>query len=312
MWPGRPLIWVPAFTPGTWFQHEVRMGLWGLELPYVVTQNGMLPKAGEYSIPPRFRRTPRVPSPPFEGEQPDMVSLDLQVQMALCTMARLRTVVTAEVAAQLQRTEEAIRPILYALAEAGYVERTSRNTYAAWSITRSGVMAAYRGWGLPPRTSDRWKGGRERSRGKKRHRRVSRIWPAWLQKTLDGDVWAGWSEPRNLAEVRGQPDALAWGAFEGYETLFWLEVESGRGSDQEVREITMRRYERMARWTRYNNYRAVFIVLGVPRVIRAVLPAMTSVYQHTAIVMEDWKNVGTLPRPSFGTARANREHLQIS
>lgn len=292
----RASLWVPVAAPGQWFRTQVRAEMWGTKNSYVVTSAGAgRPGSRYFSYPP-----PRSHSiaPALPAEAPRILGYSPREQEVLLVMARLRSATASEVAACVDCSVRHTRRLCDTLERDDCFERTGQDDdYTTWSITRRGTLIARRGWGIPPNTQ--FGGGRERSRGGSRHRRTARLWPAWLREAYpDAEIWAGWSEPRGLSTGGHQADALAWGSYRGHETVFWLEVESGKRSRAELRrdmeyrltEITMK----------YAGYQAVVGVLAMPWAARAVLPTLTEISPHVAVVLEDWKNVGSLPRPAFG------------
>lgn len=298
------VLWVPVFAPhpreADWFRRAVRETLWGMGVPYAVTSADVTsPASGDFSVPPvRSRRA--VPAP--TADPPRILTYSVREQQTLFALTRLRTAVTAEIAAQLASSEQWAYKQLKALLADGCVRRTSQDGYRAWEITRRGVLIARRGWGIPPGIE--FEGGRERSRGGRRHRRTARLWPAWLRQAYaDADVWAGWSEPRGVGAGHYQPDAIAWGRYRERETLFWLEVESGTRSRSRLRRDVVRRVEEVSH--KYADYRLIYAILTVPWAGRAILPVLKHVHPHVAVVIGDWKRVGKLPRPRFGGVACN-------
>lgn len=299
-WRPRIALWVPvvgAPSPeAEWFRQAIYKRLWGVVTkPYAVT-DGRRPQLRDFSYPPARSHSTAAALP---AEAPRILTYTPRQQQALLVLARLRTATTAEVAAHLVLSNRQALRLLNALADDDCLERTTQEEtkYDAWSITRRGVLIARRGWGIPPGVT--FAGGRERTNSSNRHRRTARLWPNWLRDAYpDAEIWAGWSEPRGLSTGGHQADALAWGSYRGHETVFWLEVESGKRSRAELRrnmeyrltEITMK----------YAGYQVVIGMLSMPWAARAVLPVLTEISPHVAVVLEDWKNVGSLPRPAFG------------
>jgi hypothetical protein len=101
-----------------------------------------------------------------------------------------------------------------------------------------------------------------------------------------------------------RPDALAWGRIHGVETLFWLEVESGR--------FTHRRLgEKMAvRWMKAQGYAGavgvhlIFALLAMPWVRESARTAFTDISANCAVIISSWNrvNFGKLPYPKWGEA----------
>jgi hypothetical protein len=90
---------------------------------------------------------------------------------------------------------------------------------------------------------------------------------------------------------------------DGYETLFWLEVESGNTSRVELRNTTLRRVNQALVYTRGFQLRLVFALLGLPWVCEEVVKVFQDLPDDIAAVIEDWKAFGELPVPSWGKVR---------
>lgn len=296
-------LWVPVLAPGVWYQQAVqaavRSHLWRLSDRIAIT-GGQLPRYGDFSFPP-FSSTKF--KPPDNGEAPDMVNLPSKQQLALLHFARLREAFTKEINAQIPVSYKWMCELMKRLAGGGYVERTTRHTYAAWRLSRRGSIATRRGLAVPRYTN--FDDGKEQTNAGPRHQRVARLWPGWLRQALpDSTIWAGWSEPSKL-RFRKRPDSLAWGMYEDRETLFWLEVESGKRMRKVLRRRLPRRLDYIA--NSITDYAVVFALLSRPGALRTVLPALTTRHAHVAVVLADWKAVGTLPRPVFGRVRMDRD-----
>jgi hypothetical protein len=139
-----------------------------------------------------------------------------------------------------------------------------------------------------------------------RHRRTARLWPEWLRQALpQAEIWTGWTEVNCAGRF---PDALAWGSYQGYETLFWLEVERGGASRVQYVEKTARRLKHASQYARSFRVRLIFNLLG-PRWIReAVISAVRMVPDDMALVLANWMTFGELPDPRWGRMSLSREH----
>jgi hypothetical protein len=292
-------LWVPMQGPeGGWYAQEARQALRGLPLAVAVTQGGESPHLRDFSFCPGLFHKP-VPQPP---EAPDSVSADLSQEVgALRVLARLETAYTAEVASLAGVSPPTARQGLWGLSRRGLVERQGREAFPVWKVRRAGLSLALRSWGLPPGIP--FPARRERSAATGRHRRTTRLWPAWLRRAWPGaSVWAGWSE---VALGRLRPDALAWGKLAGREALFWLEVESGNASREALRRKTARRFEQALGYARRFSLALVFAVLSPPWVRRAVVEVFVGLPGDVAVVLADWKEYGALPMPQWGSARGD-------
>ena len=108
----------------------------------------------------------------------------------------------------------------------------------------------------------------------------------------------------------GFPDALAWGAWQGQETIFWLEVDTGHASEKDLRSTYRIRYHRALMHAAQVNIPIVFAVLSMPWVLRAVVPIFNNISDHMAVIVEDWRRFGKLQVPEFGKCRVDFELLK--
>ncbi|MEJ2710642.1 MAG: helix-turn-helix transcriptional regulator [Anaerolineales bacterium] len=296
----RASLWVPVEAPGgSWYAEELRQSLRGLPLAVAVSDSSDAPPClQDFSFCPGLFPTP-FPRPPAA---PDLVTSDLSQQelRALRVLARLGTACTAEVASLVGVSLPTVRRALRGLQSRRLVERQGRETFPSWKIGRRGVSRALRSWGLPPGIP--FPGRKERTSAARRHRRTARLWPAWLRRAWPwAEIWTGWSEVR-LGRLR--PDALAWGELAGRETLFWLEVESGKFSREALKHKMSRRFERAWLYARCFSLPLVFALLAPPWVRRAVVKVFVSVPYEAAVILADWKGFGDLPIPKWGLAQA--------
>ena len=125
-----------------------------------------------------------------------------------------------------------------------------------------------RSWGLPPNYYfPERKEFRTPPDGK--HRRIARQWLAWVSRAWShAEIWTGWSEVY-IKRLTATPDALAWGRLDGWETLFWLEVESGHCSREVLQTKLSRRLCQATAYTQSLNVRLVFVLLAMPWVQEA-------------------------------------------
>lgn len=290
-------LWVKiGAAPGQWYANVVRQTLRGIPLPYAVTAADQPPAVTDFSFPPW---TDVVPSPP--PPQADFtrdIGLTAPETTVLRVLARLADGYTAEIASLAGMDRTTTRTVLRKLHEQKLIEPMADSDYPRWKATRRGISLALRSWGVPPqipftaRRENRLQTGSE-------HQRPARLWTAWLRRAWrHADVWTGWSElalDRNL-----YPDALAWGRLNGYETLFWLEVETGHLSREQIRVKTRRRFLAAASYTRKQGVRLVFCVLAPHWVREAVATIFTEISEDTAVAIGDWKSFGELPLVGFG------------
>ncbi len=175
--------------------------------------------------------------------------------------------------------------------------------YPYWGLKRSGLMTALRSWGVP--AGFRFTSRLEAAHGEAdRHRITARLWPASLKRDLGeaGEIWAGWTEV-TLPDMRLTPDALAWGRLDDRETLFWLEVESGHLSMENVLEKITRCFRAATRYVAERKIFLVFGVLAMPWVQNAVKMAFMDMGSNVAVIIGDWKEFGKPPIIQWGRVR---------
>jgi hypothetical protein len=115
------------------------------------------------------------------------------------------------------------------------------------------------------------------------------------------EIYAGWSEV-GIPQLRTNPDALVWGKMYGVETLFWLEVESGKSSRKLILDKTVTRWLKATRYAQAVGMHLVFVFLAMPWVRDAARLAFADVPPHSAVVIADWSrsNFGQLPFSKWG------------
>lgn len=315
-------LWIPVSDPGRWYFEEVKHALRDLRMPLAVTfGRDRLPRLSDFpNIPPLYGAPCRGGIP---VEKPKAFRLSESALSCLFAMTRLVAAYTSEVASSCLMSDTTCRAALWELEKAGYIEYHKCDPYIDshlvsaqrlasqgakqgeprpyWRIRRPGLSAALRAWGVPPEAEF----GRRRERIRlpdSTHRRRSRQWPAWLRKAFPhGDIFAGWSEV-GIPDLRTNPDALAWGKMNGVETLFWLEVESGKSSRKLILDKTVTRWLKATAYARAVGVHLVFVFLAMPWVRDAALLAFTDVPAHSAVVVADWSksNFGQLPYSKWG------------
>lgn len=310
-------VWVQVSgksRDGNWFIQAVRHALRGLPAPVAITSGSVLPQIRDFSFYPWMDCHP-LPRPPTAEPYLKGKRLSFSEISSLRVLARADCAYTKEIASLAGLSLTTVRSALRTLEEGGFVQSVGERRRPYWRVCRTGLSIALRSWGLPPGYAfpSRKERGRsackERSapRRKKRrssagrHRRTARLWPAWLRKAWPQvEVWAGWTE---VPCAYTRPDSLCWGLLDGYETLFWLEVESGNKSGEILRAKTVWRVNQALVYTRGYQVRLVFIILGLPWVRRDVVKVFYDLPGDVAIVLEDWKAVGELPVPAWGMVR---------
>jgi len=318
-------LWVPVSDRGTWYFEEVKHSLRDVRLPLAVTLGQVdLPGLSDFSsIPPLYDMPCRGGA---QADRPKAFQLSDNALSCLFVMARLTAAYTSEVASGSLISETTCRAALGELEQAGYVEYHRSDSYIDlylassrrlskqgsqikpneesrpyWRIRRPGLSAALRAWGIPPYAQ--FSNRTERNRLlDSTHRRRSRQWPAWLRKALPhAEIYAGWSEV-GIPQLRTNPDALVWGKMYGVETLFWLEVESGKSSRKLILDKTVTRWLKATRYAQAVGVHLVFVFLAMPWVRDAARLAFADVPSHSAVVIADWSrsNFGQLPFSKWG------------
>ncbi len=315
-------LWVPVMAPGKWYFEEVKYALRNASIPVAVTPGRHQPGILDFSRPPGVYDVPcrgGVPADPRSGS--DLSDNELR---SLLVMARLTAAYTNEVASSCIMEDRACRNALRELERRGYVEYHKSDTYIDshlsssrqksskgekkeedvwpyWRIRRPGLSAALRTWGVPAGGEFCYRSERNRLLDSV-HRRRSRQWPKWVSKALPhAEIYAGWSEVSILG-LKANPDALAWGKMQGFETLFWLEVESGHSSKNLILDKTTIRWLKATGYAEAIGVRMVFVFLAMPWVREAARLAFLDVPNTCAVIVADWsrQNFGQLPFPKWG------------
>jgi hypothetical protein len=253
------------------------------------------------------------PAPPMvEDFQP---GLDQNSLTCLRVMAKIIMGFTAEISSLAGLGETVTRDCLKMLSQQKCVywvepkkekiddeRKQYSKDFPYWRLTKRGSGIALRSWGIPPGL--RFTSRREKQRFVgDRHRRVSRLWPAWLKKHISyGEIWTGWSEI-TIPELRLSPDALAWGVVDSRETLLWLEVDSGHQSGAQILERMRKKFFAASRYVEERGMRLVFALLARPWVINVAQAAFSGMGEHTSVVLGDWKDFGRLPIIQWGRVR---------
>ncbi len=293
----RTCLWVRVDAPGTWYLHAVRQALQGVaNLPVAVTPKTQdQPLLADFSLHPHIENNPSPPPPQVSN----MASIPLSDSERRClrVLVRLRNAALIEIASQAGMSLPTARKAIGGLAEKGSVSRQLATE--TWEIRRrKGLSVALRDLGFPPGITippeKRYNQG-------DRHLRTARLWPAWLRGGLgeNAEIWAGWSEPR-LSTRKAHPDAIAWGQFQGQETLFWLEVDSGQSSREALIKKLLRRMNIAVIYARGFGLRVVIAVLGPPRTLKVVQQGLGKVPHDAAVVVAPWTKFGELPMPVWG------------
>ena len=291
-------LWVrmpPEEVTGAWIRRAWRRFLRYIPVPLALAESEPAPE--DFSFPPR-----RVREPLPAGAATFGASLPESEARALEVLVRLGRGYTAEIASQALLSIHATREALYRLRRKGLALRIDENGRPFWVPRRKGVSLALRRWGVPKGVSFRFRRER-RSRASARHVRTARLWNAWLRKA-GYSVFGGWSEAVIPGLGRAAPDALAWGLWQGQETLFWCEVEAGHASIEALARKYERRLAAAEAFATEWGMPLVFVVLGPPWAVRA--SALRLRPRQAAVCLAAWRDFGRLPGPVPG--RITRWH----
>ena len=315
-------LWVPVMAPGKWYFEEVKYALRNPAIPVAVT-NGreQLPRAIDFSVIPGIREIVSPPGLPTD----ELATSKLSERATHCLLAlgRLTVAYTNEIARYCMINEAYCLDALRELESFRYIEHckdpfinfhlmTTRQKASMggtkdeesrpyWRIRRPGLSVALRHWGVPAGIPFEFRTERNKLWDSP-HRRRSRQWPTWVKKALPhANIYAGWSEV-SIPGARSNPDSLAWGEINGVETLFWMEVESGKSSRQLILDKTTRRWRRAVKYANYVGVNLVFAFLGMPWVRDAARLAFMDIPKSCAVTVADWskENFGQLPYPKWG------------
>jgi hypothetical protein len=292
----RAALWASVSSPGNWYLNELRRLRYTYP-PIAIMPATKKPILNGFSSIPFHQKTLFPPTFPLERFDADQLSRKAHTEFTvLRTTARLGKASTKEIAAQSGISRAYASRILVGLEKNALVERALVGKYAGWEVTRQGIVMAHRSWNIPPGVSFASFRREQRYAGY-RHRRVARLWPAWLKAALRVQIWAAWSEPSLRP---GFPDALAWGSWLGQEMLFWLEVDAGKKNQDQLRQIYTRRWKQAASHAKQYNLPIIFTVLAKPWVLSVIRPVFSGLPPEIAVLLQDWRDFGHLPMPNFG------------
>jgi len=318
-----PCLWVTVDTPGTWYLNEVKR-LVRYNIPTVILTPEQDPFddwgfrcRGYCPLICLFEEEnfyPAYVSPPFSHA--DYGLSKESVVRVLRILARLKTAHTKEITSLAGYSKTYVRGLLKELQSKGLIEWKRIGKYDGWAIKTRGMRLAHRSWNVPKGARFAQYRGEVRYSGE-RHRRVSRMWRAWLEAAYPYvEIWESWTE---VQMRRGIPDGLAWGRKSGRETLFWLEVESGHSSRQVMARQYSKRLQLAMDHVRERGVDVVFCLMGPPWVVKAFAWNLSGPYyfrqKHFAIIGHDWRDFGHLPVSESGhyfqDLNHSETHLQI-
>jgi len=303
-----PSLLVSVESPGRWFIDELNR-LVKRKIPTLILPFGQAMKDTWDFQPHAISAIGKKPEYPwmnrsFRGGTFGLT--DSQVRI-LRIMARLKIAHTPEITSLAGFSRTYVRNLLKALQSYQLIEWKRIGKYDGWQIRTKGLRLAHRSWKIPKgvhfaayRREHRYAG--------ERHRRVARMWRAWLESTYQEiEVWECWTE---VPVHYGIPDALAWGTHHGQERVFWLEVDTGHSS----KKIMMRNYERRLKTAYQHSCRwgipLVFCIMGPPWVVEYFPNCISQLHPNLAMIGHDWREFGNLPIYDFGRWIHDLEHTR--
>lgn len=152
-------LWVQVDAPGQWFAVAIHNALRGLNMPFIVTQEGEVPTYVKFSLPPVLSYS-RLPDPPVvDGKLPVITAHDLRCLQALGRMIKGEV---DEIASLAGLPEDVVATALTSLQERRMVEykigtRILQNKSLPaqpdpvflWHLSQRGLSVALRSWGVP-------------------------------------------------------------------------------------------------------------------------------------------------------------------
>lgn len=307
----RACLWVSVDAPRSWYLHEMQRFV-KRKMPIVILPAGQAPKDHWGFTPhgyPSLAENAPMPQtqPPFDLAN---FGYKTNVLRVLRILARLGTAHKPEIASLAGLSETYIRTLLKKLQAANLIERKRIGKYDGWAIRSTGLKLAHRSWNIPKGSHFKKHRGEFRYAGE-RHRRVSRMWRAWLEAAYRNiEIWECWTE---VPVKYGIPDSLAWGTHNGKETLFWLEVDTGHSSTKTIEANYRRRlqlaYGHAQKW----QIPIVFCIMGPTWVVARFSWNIPRVSTWVAVIGHDWRDFGKLPLYEFGVWRedltSSRQYL---
>jgi DNA-binding transcriptional ArsR family regulator len=292
-----PALWISVDALGTWYLRELQR-LVKRRIPIAILQSNQTPQdRWDFKPYPASHHLDRMEVPrlvqPFQMGDYDLRPRLLRI---LRILARLKNAYTREITSLAGFSETYVRNLLRQLQEDGLIERKQIGKYYGWAIRNRGLSLAHRSWNVPKGVHFKKYRGEFRYAGE-HHRRVARMWRAWLEAAYPWiEIWECWTE---IPVHYGIPDALAWGHTGKHEILFWLEVDSGHSS----KEIMHRNYHHRI-WTAYDHAKEwgipiVFCLMGPPWVVKEFPRCIPRLLPNLAMIGHDWSDFGRLPVYEF-------------
>jgi hypothetical protein len=304
-------LWVQIDAPGQWFAVAVHNVLRGLNLPFIVTQEGETPTYARFSLPPVLSYS-RLPDPPAVDVKLSPVTAD--ELRCLQALGRMIKGLPDEIASLTNLPENIVETALASLQEKRMVEykigtRIFRNESLPaqldpiflWHLKSRGLSIALRSWGVPKGIDFKARKERHQVQIGYRHRHIARFWPAWLRAALpQAEIWGGWSEVR-IPGTSVIPDGLAWGNWYGHKVLFWLEVGDEHKSREQIINTTRTRLAAALKYCKGTGMCLVYAQLSTPWVHEAVADACGGLPEWATVVLGNHRQFGELPTIEWGS-----------
>jgi hypothetical protein len=303
-------LWVQVDAPGQWLAVAIHHALRGLNLPFIVTQEGGTPTYARFSLPPVLSYS-RLPDPPvIDLKLPNATEDELRCLQALgrmikgqpdeiASLAGLPVDLTLDLLSSLERKVLVVHKISRKITR-GKTRPEQFDIFPLWHTTPKGLSIALRSWGVPKGIEFTTRLEKNRAQIGYGHRHIARLWPAWLKAAWPhAEIWAGWSEV-HIPGTFVIPDALAWGRMHGYETLFWLEVGDTHKSRKKINQITTNRLEKAMTLCKRTGMRLVYTQLSTKWVQEVVARACVVLSPEVAVVMGNRGMFGELPPVEWG------------
>lgn len=288
-----PCLWVSVDTPGSWYFNEIRR-LVKRKIPTAILPANRASVNDLDFFPhvsPSYTRSEDLPALGHRFDM-DEYGIKKSALRVLRILARLKAVHTPEITSLAGFSETHVRNLLRQLRAENLIEQKRVGKYDGWAIQNKGLSLAHRSWDIPKGVHFSKYRGEFRYAGE-RHRRVSRMWRAWLEKAYPSiEIWESWTE---IPLHYGIPDALAWGAHHGRETLFWLEVDGGHSSKETMQRNYARRLETAYFHAKEWNIQIVFCIMGPPWIVEYFSQCIPVLYPNLAVIGHDWRKFGELP-----------------
>jgi hypothetical protein len=292
---------------GRWYLEALRDGLQNTGVSFAVTPFEEKFDPLRFTFWPVADRVPSPKPPEYLPEEPYWGWVRSK-RLMLQAMARLGRAYTREVASMVQLGRTQAYNLLVSLEQEGWVERmVLEDGYDYWQIRRKGLSAALRLWRIPPGQDFEERHERENPQAThhlgrvSKHNRTKRLWRDWLMSASFRSqvvIYAVWSEV--ALPVNTICDALAWGEYEGRETLFWLEVLSSKKNRENLRYDVVSKSNAVAAYLGMYGVPIILAFLGQKWTLGALGGVFGRIPKEIAVIAAPWTHFGRLPTPKWG------------